>query len=814
MPWDDLTKPQKTFIKTYFTSGKGLSKIGKKRNLQENKDLIEGYRGYLQAEQAVLSALRGLEGSPEHKFFNDEYLNAKRMSEANGTFVGGTKDFQNIARRALRQGVANARKEKEGGEKAKLADGYYRKLQAAVSEDEPALKELEAKVEGLALLDTESGLQVPDTPFAQAHADLTAQYYNVIRKAVENTKLPIEDAKQAMETAVSEYMTKRKAVMAKAEAALKDTAALEVLAEAMRKAPEFRQLMQECQVIADDLIDWEVEKAGAFQKALRDIGTKAEKSRRYDLELVTLGKWKVQAEKARTDAEAAFDTAAKKHQIKIAALTTGLSGLSSKVPAKQKEQLADLIAMANLVLSEGKNIGALAPLGGMLDKADTLLVELSHAETINQKTAELISQISEVIGKPGGTDMLPAFELQPTRYNELKTAFNELHEDWQDMPPEAAQMAFDALAKQVAAFKTTTDGMRTWRDGMLTKYKAVEKKVNALAKAIFDYGKEDHGTVATMLRKAFGVTGDKYEGALRETLSEAHEMITGEDPAQQNYAETKLNDVETKADSWLNATARLRAAEKAGTAPDPADMGVVAELLTDQQAAVDAREEKERRIKDFEARTKQTAGNLKKLKGSDQITDKTREEYEAIEKLNESALSQAKAGNLDAAEELRSRVQIRITRAMSAPPKATDNFEKLADIGKSWAGAVSRLGEDLSTLARTASDAVEEDTAFDKDKTAQAKSGLAAMQKVADAFDAAAFDAAASVLGDPDTAGDEKARKQAREDALRLVRLYRGYMKGNELVRHAAMNPFKVSSIAVPLNAILNYIELEVLRGV
>ena len=291
-------------------------------------------------------------------------------------------------------------------------------------------------------------------------------------------------------------------------------------------------------------------------------------------------------------------------------------------------------------------------------------------------------------------------------------------------------------------------------------------------------------------------------------------MIVGEDPTLQNYAEIKLADVETKTDTWLNATARLRAAEKAGTAPVPADMGVVAELLNDQQAAVDAREEKERRIKDFEARTTQTANNLKTLKGSDQITEQTREEYEAIEQLNKSALSQAKGGNLEAAEEIRSRVQHRITRAMGNPPKPANNFDKLAGISKSWAGAVKRLSEDLSNLARTATDAVEEDSAFGGDKAAQARSGLTAMQRVAEAFDASAFDAAAQVLGDPGTADNEKARKQAREDALRLVRLYRGYMKSNKLVQHAAFNPFKVSGIAVPMNAILNYIELEVLRGV
>jgi len=814
MPWDDLSKPQQTFIKSYFTTGKGLAKLGKKRNLKENKDLIEGYRAYLSAEQAALSALRGLEGSPEHTFFHDEYLNAKRMSEANGTFVIGAGDFQNIARRALRQGITNARKGKEGGEKAELADGFYRQIQSAVSEDQPRLKELETKVEGLAQLDTENMLQVPDTAFAQAHADLSSQKHNAIRHAVEDKNLSLEDAKQAMETALKEFMATRKTLMEKVDAALKDTAALETLAEAMRKAPEFRQIMQECQTIADDLIDWEVDKADAFGKTLRDIGTKAEKSRRYDLELATLTKWKTQAEKARTDAAQAFDTEAQKHRTKINTLTSGLAGLSTKVPAAQKEQLADLIAMAELVLNEGKNIGALAPLAGLLDKADTLLVELSHAEVINQKSATLIAQISEVIGKPGGTDKLPASELQPTRYDELKTRFNELHESWQEQSPDTAHTAFDALAKQVEAFKTATDDMRVWRDDTLVKYKAVEKKVNALAKAIFDYGKEDHGTVATMLRKAFGVTDDKYEGALRDTLTEAHGMIVGEDPTLQNYAEIKLTDVETKADAWLNATARLRAAEKAGTAPDPADMGVVAELLTDQQAAVDAREEKERKIKDFEARTKQTASNLKKLKASDQITEQTREEYEAIEKLNESALSQAKGGNLEAAEEIRSRVQHRITRAMGNPPRPVDNFDKLAGIGKSWASAVNRLSQDLATLARTAGDAVDEDSGFDGDKASKAKSGLTAMEKVATAFDATAFDAAASVLGDPDTAGDEKARKKAREDALRLVRLYRGYMKGNALVKHAAMNPFKVNGIAVPMNAILNYIELEVLRGV
>lgn len=132
----------------------------------------------------------------------------------------------------------------------------------------------------------------------------------------------------------------------------------------------------------------------------------------------------------------------------------------------------------------------------------------------------------------------------------------------------------------------------------------------------------------------------------------------------------------------------------------------------------------------------------------------------------------------------------------------------LGDIPKRWDGAVATMGGLLDTLRDRADKHLE--SMDDQDKAKEIATALAKeLDGIRSRFQAGAFDAVVGRITDGKASAD--ARKKAREDGLRIVRLHRDRL--NDPVCQAVVaNPFGVAAVLTDLNTALFDLELNMMR--
>jgi hypothetical protein len=133
--------------------------------------------------------------------------------------------------------------------------------------------------------------------------------------------------------------------------------------------------------------------------------------------------------------------------------------------------------------------------------------------------------------------------------------------------------------------------------------------------------------------------------------------------------------------------------------------------------------------------------------------------------------------------------------------------KKLGTIAADWKAAL--VGFDRNRLKLL--DEVKKHEAATK-ADGKGSAGLQkALGEVVNRLDAGAFDAAASIMSDPQATAAE--RKGAREIALSQVRLFDELLLKDPVIRQCVGNPFGVTDFIGPVYNRLRQIELNVLRG-
>jgi hypothetical protein len=807
MPWEDLNKNQQKFIYSYFEK-RGLFS-GKRHKSKANMALIEGYELYLSLSKEVENALATLKGGQGHYIYEFRAQQIQSETSSKGDFIQSAKVLTTLLAHIHAQLRDNKLSESEKGQKTKARERLQGKLENRALE---ASGEFERTLGELMKLASDQGIAAAQGLGEDAKDAIQGKYNDAMEKAsqeisaLELNGVGSADAVIAqMQKVYDDFLVTGETLLIESRGV--KNSAIELFAS-LEKKPEFLRLSADCRLRLAELERWGYPGADARQKEHFQISSTAFSSVDYATGITALADWRKQVDAEHKSIADAFDLEATKHQNTLLKIENSLAGIDKSVPPKQREQLQDLIDIAKQNLLGGKNIGALAPMEAFLARANTLLGELAHFEVINTTTRRCIDAISEVLGKAGGSDHKLNSETRPVEFSQLKSEFKALHDSWLSLSPDKAASAFEDLKKRCDTFAKTVTDQVAWRKIASKRADELEKKVNDLSKAIFDFGKDDHGKFATFMREKFGMGGDKYEGSMREDLTTARGWISTEDISYQRPADKKLDQLQTKIINWLGSADKLRAAADAGQAPTSGDMSAVMGMLNDHKAGVEAREAKERRLEHYTQASKLADKMLEKLISDSQDKAKI-QEYKSILDYNKTGIPQAKAGEFEAAEAILSRVKFRLDEELKIKERAQDSFENLGNIPGNWLRQVENFTTKFEELKTKVNSAAGE---LPSDELTKLNKGLAAMVLISGKLEKSAFDAPMEVL--KVSGNDAALRKRNREQALKTVRLYRDFLKNNEGVKRAATNPFSVNGIATPVVQALNSIEYDVLISI
>jgi hypothetical protein len=807
MPWEDLNNNQQKFIYSYFEKRGMFS--GKRRKSKANMALIEGYEAYLSLSKDVENALATLKGGTGHVLYDFRAKGIQSETSTKGDFVQSAKVLATLLEDINAQLRDNKLSESEKGLKTKARERLHGKLENRALE---ASGEFERTLGELMKLATDQDIAAAKGLGEDAKDAIEGKYNTALNQAVEDiSALEINGVGNAdavialMQKVYDDFVAAAETLLIESRGV--KNSAVDLFAS-LEKKPEFLRLSEDCRLRLAELERWGYPEADARQKELFKISTTAFAAVDYTTGITALADWRKQVDAEHKSIADAFDLEATKHQNTLLKIENSLVGIDKSVPPQQREQLQDLIDIAKQTLLGGKNIGALAPMEGFLARANTLLTELAHFEAVNATTHRCIDAISEVLGKPGGSDNKLNSQTRPAEFSELKSEFKALHDSWLSLSPDKAASAFEDLKKRCDSLAKTVTDQVAWRKIAGKRADELEKKVNDLSKALFDFGKDDHGSFATFMREKFGMGGDKYEGSMREDLTTIRGWISTEDISYQSPADKKLDQLQAKIINWLGSADKLRAAADAGQAPTSGDMNAVMGMLNDHKAGVEAREATERQLEHYTQASKLADKMLEKLISDSKDKAKT-QEYQSILDYNKAGIPQAKAGEFEAAEAILSRVKFRLDEELKIKERAKDSFENLGNIPGNWVRQIDNFTAKFQELQTKVSGDASELPAGELTKL---NKGLAAMVLISGKLEKSAFDAPMEVL--KVSGNDAALRKRNREQALKTVRLYRDFLKNNEGVKRAATNPFSVNGIATPVVQALNSIEYDVLTSI
>jgi hypothetical protein len=538
---------------------------------------------------------------------------------------------------------------------------------------------------------------------------------------------------------------------------------------------------------------------------------------------------RVEVEKQKT----AFADAQKAPMIELQSLERRFGAIDPKAfVSGQAKPVLDLIAATRTAVTglNGCNKAALDAAYILIADAKAAIIAAEKVAVANAAIKRGISELESAINSHSGSSkpLAAAFTAHKTTLDGFKT-------EW------AGLLISDAV-KKLAELKTAVDADVQKETALLTRRAAIATRINGLQTDL----RSLDGELATF-QKSRGLPATKYGGHLVNDLAQC-----------KTWSETKTDivfyaTIDQKLDAIAKEIGDIRAGfqatagktddqiykeavfaqreldklvERAMKSGKPLDPVVIKqtkaaidrqvqllsmpnELVKEQQrieaAAAQAEADKAAYLGDADTFLRTLAADRKTAPSDHPLKQYADQVDSSVDRINAS-IKGVKAGASVAAavSELgfvRKQIEDLKKRGAKTDPK------KLGTIAADWKTALAGFDRNRLKLL----DEVKKHEAATK-ADGKGSAGLQkALGEVVNRLDARAFDAAASIMSDPQATPVE--RKGAREIALSQVRLFDELLLKDPVIRTCVANPFGVTDFIGPVYNRLRQIELNVLRG-
>ena len=397
--------------------------------------------------------------------------------------------------------------------------------------------------------------------------------------------------------------------------------------------------------------------------------------------------------------------------------------------------------------------------------------------------------LKEVEAVSGDGDIAKQHE---TEANELKLALKTVLEDVDLLNFGPSLTGIQGLQKDAEALGGTNALLDTWRAGVKKRLEAL-KKINAEMRKSLEKEKEFKGKETSI------------DVALKE-IEKGYKAV-GVDAAAM---ETQLSNAERLAWSAANGLKSGNVKKEVSKVYGALRLDIKTTAETKQTQQDEAAEQEktrkalEKELKTYDTDLKGVTKTITELVKKKQPGDE--EEASELKILGEQAQKKFKAGDYEEARKQLDAIRKRLDLLIRTPGGvAASSVRDLANIDTLWGNAfqvANNLLKGIKSSAEPARKAAELET-VDVQKP---------MDVMLERLQAFTLPDSVKVLADEKA--DLKARKKAREDALRDIRAMRAILTGDPVVRKLAANPFGVRQPMLSVMKLLENIEFNSLRAV
>ncbi|MGV8984708.1 MAG: hypothetical protein ACOH2H_00265 [Cypionkella sp.] len=807
MAFDDLSPQQQEFCRKYLKYSSISSSKEKKKRAEINAE----YEKYLRLKERVLQSIKSLQPNDT---MGPAYL--KRVGANEETLTGKGKSTQKLAEANKALVVIQSDVEKhmameENSKKQVSPEGQIRNLANVAQREILAALEKVEQVKDTVLTKltklTEGTGIVIASPAQWIEAQLLVRNsvaaLSDLSKPGANT---VEQARVKIATILTGFKTEATRLTTEIETLGNDDTALRARGEAEKACAKLRDDLDTADTVIEELIRWGNARASEMEKnssRLRKLATPVHP------DLLT---------STTTDIAALLQTTNDLRQEQLSTYTresapllkrmevlnTTVTNYNADVKAKRAAQLPQvqeasfLVTMSYNAYAAGKNVSGLPGIIKMVDDAEKLMFDLGNSQAINGEIIKAISLADATLKKNEGKSAV-----RKEAWKGHREALTKFEADWTDMRPATARGKVSDLVLAINEEVRIEAAMKLWRETQLRRVEASRTELAKLEKA---------------LKQIVEANGEKfkgYEGTLKVDLDTCVEWInTKEALSWQKPTETKIGQTQTKIMEMLN--------NLSGSGTDPADpkktgaelkLEAQKGLIDDHDASVKAKSEAEVKKKAFlEIAEGWVVISERDAKASPRAKD-YKEEVARLFKQVADLIKNVEKGTQDVEAGKRSLdlFNKQFEDLLKRPAKI--NHKALAAMGTIWADAVRAFGVKVSALVKAVRDNMPADPPEQATAAKDAADKLEQqLQLVNSGFATAAFGEAAKVLGNENTAMDD--RKRAREVAQAAVRDMRAKLMNDPLIKACVANPFAVNGFGSDIYLALNQIELETLRGI
>lgn len=443
----------------------------------------------------------------------------------------------------------------------------------------------------------------------------------------------------------------------------------------------------------------------------------------------------------------------------------------------EKAHLEQLVSIAKNIVKNGRNIEAMQAALPVIEEAMKYMDEIKssgeEAKYIEQTLAVNRRNLNDK--KIGGL-----FPDEKTRWEE-KLA--KLDKWWENYTVHEARVLVEEYGQAIAG-KGVKDSMR---QRALDRAEWIEK-----AKERVKQAKQDLKGVETNLAAILKVKKIDLKGEIVDELTAAEGMIEKESVVYVTMVNQKLDWVEAQI-ARFGSGAVLRQEDQDA-------------LKKSHEAGVKAEEDEAKALEKFKNDHKLSLADMKDNLGPLAKKNDSKKYSEIIKQAEDALKMVKKSKDIDTGYAMLRRARERLYNLAHDGPEV--NHKSLGQIGEAWAKSLRQMMGHIDTLASAAAGAAKKSDRIPEPAANEVKPRLESVLKY---FDPNVFDKPAGVLGDKNAG--KAARKRAREEALRFVRLYISYIQTDPLMRHAVANHFGVGAVATAAYATLRKIEYEVTRA-